>query len=298
VTAGARFLDPKALARIRDLELVARGVVEGFVSGLHRSPWLGVSVDFAEHRPYQPGDDIRRVDWRVYARSDRFYVKQFEADSNANFMILLDASSSMRFGTAGLTKLDYGRMLAACLAWLARGQRDRIGLMTFAGRVLDVVPPGARNLEPILHALDRVGEGGAGTLREPLQRAAQLSRRRGLVAVISDFYEDPEEVQRAVAALGWRGSDVMAFHVLDPAERELPFDEAQPFEDMESGERIGVAPDAIRGSYQALVAEHVKALERRLESGRAEYVLLDTREPLDRALARFLTRRQRTGRTR
>ncbi len=298
MTAGARFLDPRALARIRDLELVARGVVEGFVSGLHRSPWLGVSVDFAEHRPYQPGDDIRRVDWRVYARSDRFYVKQFEADSNANFMILLDASSSMRFGTAGLSKLDYGRMLAACLAWLAGGQRDRIGLMTFAGGVLDVVPPGARNLEPILHALDRVGEGGAGTLREPLQRAARLSRRRGLVAVISDFYEEPEAVLRAVAALGWRGSDVMAFHVLDPAERDLPFDEAQPFEDMESGERIGVAPDAIRGSYQALVAEHVKALERRLASGRAEYVLLDTREPLDRALARFLTRRQRTGRTR
>ncbi|MGD8895518.1 MAG: DUF58 domain-containing protein, partial [Acidobacteriota bacterium] len=161
-TAEARFLDPKVLARIENLELLARTVVEGFINGLHRSPYLGRSVDFAEHRAYMPGDDIRRIDWRLFARTDRYYVKEFEADSNSNFLVLLDVSRSMQFSSHGISKLDYGRYLAACLTHFAHKQRDRVGLVTFDEDVVDFVPPSAKHREAVLHALDRLEGGGRG----------------------------------------------------------------------------------------------------------------------------------------
>ena len=150
---GARFIDPKVLARIDNLELVARTVVDGFISGLHRSPYLGLSIDFAEHRAYMPGDDIRRIDWRVFGRTDRFYVKEFEADTNANFSVVLDISRSMEFGNAGLTKLEYAKFLAASLTYLSNRQRDRVGLVTFDTDIVDIVPPSAKHLEVVLHTL-------------------------------------------------------------------------------------------------------------------------------------------------
>jgi uncharacterized protein (DUF58 family) len=296
--AGGRFLDPRVLARVKDLGLVARAVVEGFTSGLHRSPYLGVSVDFAEHRAYMPGDDIRRIDWRVFARTDRFYVKEFEADSNANFLLLLDVSRSMHYGSDGPTKLDYGRLLAASLAFLAAGQRDRVGLLTFDEEVVDFVPPGARRLDAILHALDRVGEGRRGELRRPLLKAVEVSRRRGILVVISDLYEEPEAVRRAVSALGHRGSDVIVFHLLDPSEVRFDFEEATAFEDMESGERLPVVPARMRERYRALVQEHVSALARLLGQGHIDYTLIETSQPLDLALHRYLTRREHVVRSR
>ena len=157
---GAQFVDPSALARMGNLELVARTVVDGFINGLHRAPHMGFSLDFAEHRGYEPGDDLRRVDWRVFARTDRFYVKQFEADTNANCVVALDVSTSMRFGTSTVTKLDYGRFLAASLLYFSHQQRDRVGFVTFDDRVLEYVPPSARHLEFALYALDRVGDRG------------------------------------------------------------------------------------------------------------------------------------------
>ncbi|MCH8256010.1 MAG: DUF58 domain-containing protein, partial [Gemmatimonadetes bacterium] len=144
---GARFIDPNILARMDNLELVARTVVDGFISGLHRSPYLGLSIDFAEHRPYMPGDDIRRIDWRVFGRTDRFYVKEFEADTNANFSVVLDISRSMDFGEAGIRKLDYAKFLAASLTYLSSRQRDRVGLVTFDSEIVDIVPPSAKHLE-------------------------------------------------------------------------------------------------------------------------------------------------------
>jgi uncharacterized protein (DUF58 family) len=296
--AGARFLDPKVLARIRDLDLVARTVVEGFTTGLHRSPYLGVSVDFAEHRAYMPGDDIRRIDWRVFARTDRFYVKEFEADSNANFVLLFDVSRSMRFGTAGLSKLDYGRILAACLAFLARGQRDRVGLITFDHDVVEFVPPAARHLDVVLHTLERIGEGRRGELSPPLLKAAEASRRRGIVVLISDLYEEPETVGKAVRALGHQGSDLIVFHVLDPAELTFGFEEAANFEDLETGERIPVVPAYVRDRYRALVDAHVASLARLLGESRIDYTLLDCSQPLDLALYRYLSRREHLVRVR
>ena len=153
---GARFVDPVVLARIGNLELVARAVVDGFINGMHRSPFFGASVDFAEHRGYVPGDDIRRVDWRLYARTDRYYIKEYEADSNSNFSVLLDVSKSMGFGTGGMTKLEYGKMLAGCLTYLVHRQRDRVGLVVFDRDIVELVPPSAKHMDVALHVLDRV----------------------------------------------------------------------------------------------------------------------------------------------
>jgi uncharacterized protein (DUF58 family) len=272
------------------------------MTGLHKSPYLGRSVDFAEHRAYMPGDDIRRIDWRLFGRTDRFYLKEFEADSNTDLVQLLDVSRSMRFTSHAITKLDYGRYLVACLAYLARKQRDRVGLVTFDEDVIDFVPPSAKHLPILLHTLDRADratEGSTkGTLARPLHKAGEACHRRGLMVLVSDLYEDPRAVLDAVALLSHRGSDLMVFHVLDPAELEFPFDQPAAYEDLESGERIPVVPDAVRERYRALVAEHIATLSRVLGENRIDYGLFDTSRPLDHALASFLTRRERMVRVR
>jgi uncharacterized protein (DUF58 family) len=299
---ASRFLAPEVLARIGNIELLARTVVEGFMTGLHKSPYLGRSVDFAEHRAYMPGDDIRRIDWRLFGRTDRFYLKEFEADSNTDLVQLLDVSRSMRFTSHALTKLDYARYLVACLAYLARKQRDRVGLVTFDEDVIDFVPPSAKHLPILLHTLDRADRApeGAnkGTLARPLHKAGEACHRRGLMVLVSDLYEDPRAVLDALALLSHRGSDLMVFHVLDPAELEFPFDQPAAYEDLESGERIPVVPDAVRERYRALVAEHIATLSRVLGENRIDYGLFDTSKPLDHALASFLTRRERMVRVR
>ena len=329
-TASPGFLDPATLARIDTLELLARTVVDGFINGLHRSPYLGLSLDFAEHRPYNPGDDVRRIDWRLWARTDRYYVKEFEAETNANFMTLLDVSPSMRYGSRGIAKLDYGRYLAACLSYFSRQQRDRVGLVTFDGEVREYVPPSARHLDVILHTLDRLGPAGSydeagprpgaaerdpvaagsGTASAPADRAAEPGlaaavthaadrvRRRGIVVLISDFYEDPAAAVEAVRQLRYRGNDVVVFHVLDPAEIEFPFEEASGFEDLETGERMPVVPETMRTKYRQLIDAHIAELARRFSAERIDYSLFDTATPLDYALFRYLSDRQRLSRTR
>jgi MoxR-like ATPase len=298
VTA-TRFLDPAVLARISNLELLARTVVDGFISGLHHAPYLGFSLDFAEHRAYMPGDDIRRIDWRVFGRTDRLYVKEFEADTNANFSVVFDVSRSMDYGSGAVTKLDYGRYLAACLAHFSRRQRDRIGIATFDEDIVEFVPPSAKHLDIVLHTIDRiVPRERRGSLERPLRRVAEGLRRRSIVVVISDFYESPEVTQRALGHLRFKGCDVIAFHLLDPAEIDLPFDEAAQFEDLESGERIPVVPDELRAEYRALVAEHRAALQERLGPTGVDYYFLDISRPLDHALFHYLSRRERLSRTR
>lgn len=298
--ATAQFLDPRVLARISNLELLARSVVSGFINGLHRSPSLGMSLDFAEHRPYMPGDDIRRVDWRLYARTDRHFVKEFEADTNTNFVVLLDVSRSMSYAGTGVPKLHYARMLAASLAWFAREQRDRVGLVTFDADVAEFIPPSARHLEVVLHALGRVSadQGRQGSLAPALLRVADRLPRRGIVALISDLYEEPEAVVDALKPLRARGQDLIVFHLLDPSELDLAFDEATNFEELETGERLPVVPEAIRAQYRQRVNEHVSTLQRTLGSGRIDYAMLDTSTPLDVALFHFLSSRQRLSRVR
>ena len=207
-TPGARFIDPIVLSRIGNLELVARHVVEGFINGMHRSPYFGASVDFAEHRGYVAGDDIRRVDWRLYARTDRFYIKEYEADTNANFSVLLDVSKSMGFGSRGVTKLDYAKMLAGCLTYLVHKQRDRVGLVAFDSDIVEFVPSSAKHMDVVLHTLDKLKPAAPGSLRAPLHKMAEHFGRRGLLVLISDLYEEPDAVLEAVGPLRSRGNDL------------------------------------------------------------------------------------------
>jgi uncharacterized protein (DUF58 family) len=296
--AGTRFLDPAVLGRIGNLELLARTVVDGFLTGLHRSPYLGFSMDFAEHRPYNPGDDIRRIDWRLYARTDRHYIKLFEADTNANFSVLLDLSASMSYGSHSLAKLDYARYLAACLAYFSNKQRDRVGLVTFDHEIVDYVPPSMKHLDTILHTLDRAKAGRPGSLEGPLLNITEMLARKGILVLISDFYEEPDRVLNAVAPLRARGHDVIVFHVMDPYELEFPFEEASGFEDLETGEQIPVIPSKLRGDYLAMVRAHLADLERRFTDNRIDYTLLDTSKPLDEALFRYLLSREKLGKVR
>jgi uncharacterized protein (DUF58 family) len=296
--AGARFVDPVVLARVGNLEVVSRSVVDGFINGLHRSPYFGASVDFAEHRGYTPGDDIRRVDWRLFARTDRFYVKEYEADSNSNFAVLLDVSKSMAFGSQGVTKLDYARMLAGCLTYLVHRQRDRVGLVTFDEDVVEHVPPSAKHMEVVLHVLDKVTPTRPGKLGPPLKKLAEHFGRRGLLVLVSDLYEEPQAVLDAVSPLRFRGHDLIVFHVLDPAEIDFTYDEASAFEDLESGEQIPIVPEALAEKYRELMRTHIEALTSKFSELRIDYALLNTSRPLDYALFNYLSMRERLSRVR
>jgi uncharacterized protein (DUF58 family) len=297
-SSGAQFLDPKVLARIDNLELLARTVVDGFLNGLHRAPYLGLSMDFAEHRPYVPGDDVRHLDWRLYARTDRHYVKQYEAETNANVVALVDVSASMAYGSGEVTKLDYARFLAACLLHFSRRQRDRVGLATFDESVVRWVPPSAKNLELSLLTLARVQAGHPGALYPSMLTCAERLVRRGIVLVISDFYEEPDRVIESLRLLRGRGHDLVVFHLLDPAELELPFEDPTSFEDMETGEQLPVVPKRLREGYRELLRAHVDELGSRLGGERVDYQMLDTSQPLDHALFRYLTIRERRARKR
>jgi uncharacterized protein (DUF58 family) len=291
-------LDPSVLARIANLELVARVVVEGFINGLHRAPHLGMSMDFAEHRAYMPGDDIRRIDWRLFGRMDRFYLKEFEADTNTNFSVLLDVSKSMSYGSGGINKLDYARILAACLAFFSHGQRDRVGLVTFDSDIVDFVPNSAKHLPVVLHTLARATAGKRGNIDAPMRKLSEHFRRRSIIAIISDLYDEPQRIIESLNFLRNRGNDLMVFHLLDPAELEFPFDDAASFEDMESGERLPVIPDYMRKQYRAVVRAHVDELTSRMGEQGIDYALFDTSKPLDLALFDYLSRRQRLARVR
>jgi uncharacterized protein (DUF58 family) len=295
---GARFVDPVVLARVGNLELVSRAVVDGFINGLHRSPYFGASVDFAEHRGYTPGDDIRRVDWKLFGRTDRFYIKEYEADTNANFAVLLDVSKSMGFGSRGITKLQYGQILAGCLTYMVHRQRDRVGFAAFDQDVVEYVPPSAKHMDTTLHILDRLTPQRPGQLTAPMKKLAEVFARRGLLVLVSDLYEDPETVLEAVSPLRFRGHDMIVFHVLDPAEIEFTYTDASAFEDLESGEQIPVVPEALAEQYRALVREHSEALRSKFSELRIDYALLNTASPLDHALFSYLSMREQLSRVR
>jgi uncharacterized protein (DUF58 family) len=295
---GARFVDPQILARIGNLELMARNVVEGFINGLHRAPFFGASIDFAEHRGYVAGDDIRRVDWRLYARTDRYYVKQYEADTNTNLSILFDVSKSMSFGSRGISKLEYGSFVGACLGYLAQRQRDRVGIITFDSDIVAHVPPSAKHFNVMLHTLDRSKAERPGHLIGPLSKMAEHFKRRGILVLISDFYEEPDAILEAIKPLKFLGNDLIVFHVLDPAELSFEYDDASSFEDLESGEQIPVVPQSLAKEYRALVREHIDSLTTKFSEHRIDYTLLNTSEPLDRALFSYLSSRERLMRVR
>lgn len=296
-SAPARFIDPRVLARIDNLDLLARVVVDGFISGLHKTVHLGVSTDFAEHRAYTPGDDVRHLDWRVFARTDRLYVKTYEAETNADLMIALDVSASMAYASGGVSKLDYARFIAAALAHLAARQRDRIGLATFGTEIIEYLAPSGRRRDSVLQALDRAQATGPGDPVRALARLGERLGRRGILVVISDFYAPPEDVVPALDALRVRGHDVIALHVLDPLERDLDLPAPVVLEDLETGERLPVTPQG-RDRYRALVDAHVAALARHCGDRRIDYDCFVSDRPLDDMLWRYLSNRARLARVR
>ena len=293
--AERQLLDPHILQRLSNIELVSKTVVDGFLHGEHRSPLFGFSQEFAEYRSYAEGDDPRYIDWNVVSRTDRVYVKRFLGETNTHLMVLLDCSASMGYGSKETTKLDYARFLAASLAYLATRQHDAVGLVLFDEKIRDVRPAAfrPRHLQSILHALDRA-EAKTGTdLDAPLAALGRLIRRRGLVAMISDFFVDPDSIVRSLRALTYQGQDLVLFHLLDPEELNPGLRSAALIEDMETGEELEVSPEFARRVYPGLVQDHVKALRDRTVGEGADYVLLNTAEPLDLALREYLIFRQR-----
>jgi uncharacterized protein (DUF58 family) len=244
------------------------------------------------------GDDIRRVDWRLYARTDKYFVKQYEADTNTNFTILFDVSKSMGFASGAVSKLEYGSFLGACLAYLATKQRDRVGIITFDSEIVSHVPASAKHFDQVLHTLDRARASRPGHLTAPLHRMAEFFKRRGILLLISDFYDEPDAILEAIKPLRFLGNDLIVFHVLDPQEIKFDYDDASTFEDLESGEQIPVVPQSFRAQYRQMIQDHINALQTRFSEQRIDYALLDTSEPLDRALFSYLSSREKMMRVR
>lgn len=290
-----RFLDPAVIARLGTLELRARTIVEGFISGLHRSPLKGFSVEFAEYRQYFPGDELSTIDWKVYARTDRYVVKKFEEETNLKGYLLLDVSGSMGYGSGSLTKLEYGSVLAASLAYLMQKQRDAAGLVTFDDTVRTMVPPGLRpgHLSALLHALDAQRPGNKTDAGAPLNRLADALTKRGLVIVISDLFDEPARVINGLKHFRYRGCDVLVFHVLDHAELTFPFDRPTRFKDLEDASEVLTHPARARDAYLAAVKEFIATYRRELGAVGIDYQLLDTSQPLDAALLSYLSTRAR-----
>jgi uncharacterized protein (DUF58 family) len=291
----ARFLDPEVLARIGSLQLLARAVVEGFISGLHRSPFTGFSTEFTEYRQYNPGDDLRYLDWRLLGRTDRYFIKKYRADTNTQCHLLVDTSASMRYSTRDrVTKLQYAQFLAASLAYLLGRQQDAVGLVAFDQRTHTHVA--ARNrtghLRTIFGRLSLLEAGGETRLAETLHELAESLTRRGIVVLISDFYDQPERLESAFQHLRFKGHDLVAFHVLDKNEMEFDFDDpVLLLEDAETAEQMPVLPDVIVSGYRERVRRHIEEMRRCAAANHVDYELITTEQPLDFALFSFLSRR-------
>ena len=303
VTAAApgavqHLLRPEVLAGLSNLELVARAAVHGFLNGLHRSPFFGFSQEFAEYRAYAEGDDPRFVDWNVYARTERTYIKRYLGETNTRLVILLDASASMGFGSGPVSKLQYAKFLAAALAWLAARQHDAVGLIVFDEEVREHRPPSSRagKLSGVLHAIDRASPGVGTDLKAPFETFRQFERGRGLVVVISDFYCAPEAMIKGVQPLAYQGQDIVLFQLLDPQELEPELRESALLEDMETGEALEVSPIFMRSRYRERIREHIEALGKCAAGAGVDHELVKITDSLDGALRNYLLFRQRRSR--
>ena len=290
-----RFLDPKVLAGISGLDLVAKTVVDGFIAGLHRSPDFGFSQEFAEYRAYTEGDDLRHVDWNVFARTERCYLKRYRGETNTRITILLDTSASMGYSSHSVNKLDYARYLCASLFYLMHHQRDAAGLIVFDDEVRDHMAPSARHgqLHRLLHAIERAELGTRTDFRKPFFHFQQYLHRPGIVVVVSDFYENPDTVIRTVEPLRFRGNELILFHVLDPEEIGPSFRQPMLLVDMENtDDTLEVSPEYAQTEYRSKIDAHIQGLRSKAKSAGFDYFLLDTGRPLDEALREYLVIRQ------
>ncbi len=288
------YLNPEILASIAGLDLVAKTVVDGFIAGLHRSPDFGFSQEFAEYRAYTEGDDLRYVDWNVFARTERCYLKRYRGETNTRVTLLLDASASMGYGSHRVNKLDYARFLSAALFYMAHTQRDATGLIVFDDQVRNHLVPSTRHgqLHRLLHAIERVELGTRTDFQRPFLHFQQFLFRPGIVIVISDFYEDPDTVVRTAEPLRFRGNEVILFHVLDPAELKPGFRRPVLLMDMESEAAMDVSPEYAHTEYPAKIDAHVEKLRDSAKRAGLDYFLLNTGRPLDEALREYLVVRE------
>jgi uncharacterized protein (DUF58 family) len=290
-----RFLDPATLASISGLDLVARTVVDGFVAGLHRSPDFGFSQEFAEYRAYSEGDDLRHVDWNVFARTDKCFLKRYRGETNTQLLVLLDTSASMGYGSHAVTKLDYARFVAASLCYMANTQRDAAGLIVFDEDVVNYVAPSTRQgqIFRLLHAIEKAQKGTRTDFAKPFIHFQTFLRRRGIVVVLSDFYEDPEKIIKTVEPLRFRGNDVILFHVLDPQEIAPRFREPVLLVDMENAaETLEVSPEYAHNEYRRKIDAHIEALSSKARGNGLDYFLMNTARPLDEGLREYLSVRK------
>jgi len=295
MAGGARYLDPAVVARLGTIDLKARTIVEGFLTGLHRSPYKGFSVEFAEYRQYIPGDDLATLDWKVYARSDRHFVKKFEEETNLTCHLLLDVSGSMAYASGGITKLQYGSYLTAALAYLMHRQRDSFGLIAFDDSIAALLPASARagHLRAVLLALERLKIGAKTDVAKPLRDLAAVVRKRGLVVLVSDLLDDPVRVLDGLKHFRYRGTDVIVFHVLDPYELQFPFEQAARFRDMETADEVMAVPSTVRQGYLERLQGLIATYRRELGLVGIDYCLLDTSQPLELGLMSYLMTRRR-----
>ena len=296
--ATGTAVDPAALMRIRNLQVRARVVVEGFFNGLHRSPYHGFSVEFSEYRPYSPGDDPRYLDWRLYARSDRFYVKRFEDETNLRCHLLVDMSRSMGYGSLAYTKAEYAKTVAATLAYFLSLQKDAVGLVTFDEQIVEYLPARFRpgHMHRIMLSLEHALSGAGTQLGPPIEQIARTVKKRGLIVLISDLLADIDTLETHLGYLRSRGHEVVLLRVLDPEEVSFQFSDPALFEDLESRRELYVDPDTVRQNYLARFAEHEQDVLRTCNNLGVDQYRLTTDQPLELALFDLLHSRMRRGR--
>lgn len=293
-----RYLQPEVVAKLANMELVARLVVEGFITGLHKSPYHGFSVEFAEHRQYMPGDEIKHLDWKIYGKTDRYYIKQFEEETNLKAYIIVDASKSMAFGSEGrISKLEYASFITAALAQLLIQQRDAVGLTIYDEKIRTHLPPHATKtyLREILRHLEHLEAGRGTSTADSLHEIAERIKRRGLVIVLSDLFDRPQEVMTALRHFRHKKNEVIVMQILDPLERSFAFGRDAVFKDLETAEELTTQPWHIQRAYRESMASFLESYKRLCRENRIDYVLLDTSTPFDVALFEYLHKRQRMG---
>jgi uncharacterized protein (DUF58 family) len=297
VSLFKKYLDPAVLSKINNLELRARLVVEGFITGLHKSPFHGFSVEFSQHRQYNYGDNLRYIDWKVFGRTDRFYIKQFEEETNLKAYILLDISKSMTFGTTALSKIDYGKNLAAAMSYLMLLQRDAVGLSLFDSQIQKIIPPRSVTsyLQPILSELDNIEAGQDTDIGSILHSMSDRLKRRGLIILISDLYDIPENVLTGLRHFRYNQHEVLVFHLLDPIELSFEFEGDVEFEDLESGEKIRTYPWYVRQEYAEAMKNFERHYRRQCREHLIDYHLITTDQTLDLALMEYMIKRKKLG---
>ena len=294
---SGHILTPDIISRLNNLSLKARFVVEGFIVGLHKSPYHGFSVEFSEHRAYGAGDEIRHVDWKLWGKTDRFFIKQFEEETNLKSYLLVDQSLSMTYKSKKMTKLEYAQILAASLGYLMLKQQDAVGLTLFDDRIRVNIPARSKrsHLNIILSQMQNITAGPETTIAPVLHKTAEAIKKRGLIILISDLFDDPDKVLSGLQHFRYKGHEVIVFHVLDPQELTLDFTQRTRFRDMESGEEIVTDPWHIQSDYQKSMEQFCDYIKSNCRQKNIDYVQLSTDLPLDMALSEYLIKRKRIG---